>query len=132
MVSEEMIQDALANPWYTDFMQKRGDRPTVIVGTIRNKTSEHIPTATFVGDIERAFVNSARVRVVATAAERVELRDERADHHRVDGQPGRTGHQRGHQDRRQPVPLVADHSCCHNPWNGTCEGREHGNERFSA
>lgn len=79
LVSEEMTADALAKPWYTNYMQKGGDRPTVIVGTVRNKTTEHIETATFIGDIERAFINSGMVRVVATADEREQLRDERAD-----------------------------------------------------
>jgi uncharacterized protein (TIGR02722 family) len=79
MVSEKMIGDVLAANWYTDFMSSDGKKPTVIVGTVRNKTSEHITTSTFVGDIERAFVNSGRVRVVATAEEREEIRDERAD-----------------------------------------------------
>jgi hypothetical protein len=49
------------------------------VGTVRNKSSEHIEVATFIGDIERAFVNSNKVRVVATAEEREEIRDERMD-----------------------------------------------------
>ncbi len=79
LVSEEMISDALNQNWYTDYMTDHGKKPTVIVGTIRNKTSEHIPTATFIGDIERAFINSGRVDVVATADERQELRDERMD-----------------------------------------------------
>jgi hypothetical protein len=79
MVAETMIQDSLNRTWYTDYMQAAGDRPTVIVGTIRNKTSEHISPTLFIGDIERAYVNSGRVRVVATAEEREQLRDERAD-----------------------------------------------------
>ena len=79
MVSDEMIPDALGADWYTDYMQRAGDKPTVIVGTIRNKSSEHIEVATFIGDIERAFVNSNKVRVVATAGEREEIRDERMD-----------------------------------------------------
>ncbi len=79
LVADEMIQSSLADPWLTDYMQAEGDKPTVIVGTIRNKTDEHIQTATFVGDIERAYVNSGKVRVVATAAEREEIRDERMD-----------------------------------------------------
>jgi len=79
LVSEEMISDALGANWYTDYMQGEGDKPTVIVGTVRNKSSEHIAVSTFIGDIERAFVNSGRVRVVATAEERGELRDERMD-----------------------------------------------------
>jgi uncharacterized protein (TIGR02722 family) len=79
LVAEEMIQSAMEQNWYTDWMQARGNKPTVIVGTVRNQTTEHIATATFIGDIERAFVNSGRVRVVATAQERGEIRDERAD-----------------------------------------------------
>ena len=79
LVADEMTVDALGANWDTDYMQAEGDKPTVIVGTVRNKSSEHIATATFIGDIERAFVNSGRVRVVATADEREELRDERAD-----------------------------------------------------
>ncbi len=79
LVSDEMISDALNRNWYTDWMQGHGNKPTVIVGTVRNQTTEHIATATFIGDIERAFVNSGRVRVVATAQERGEIRDERID-----------------------------------------------------
>lgn len=79
LVSDEMIADALAGTWYTNYMQAQGDRPTVIVGMVRNKTTEHIATTTFIGDIERAFVNSGKVRMVATAEERDQLRDERMD-----------------------------------------------------
>jgi uncharacterized protein (TIGR02722 family) len=79
LVSEEMINDALSGMWYTDFMEGHNSRPTVIVGTVRNESSEHIAVSTFIGDIERAFVNSGRVRVVATAEEREEIRDERMD-----------------------------------------------------
>jgi uncharacterized protein (TIGR02722 family) len=79
LVSQEMITDALSGVWYTEYMEGHNSRPTVIVGTIRNETSEHIAVATFIGDIERAFVNSQRVKVVATAQEREEIRDERMD-----------------------------------------------------
>jgi penicillin-binding protein activator len=78
-VSTTMIQDALNAPWLTQWIQRAGRKPTVIVGVIRNKTSEHIPVGTFVGDLERAFVNSGQMSVVATAAERQDLRSERAD-----------------------------------------------------
>lgn len=79
-VSEAMIQEAFARPWITNWMEESGGRrPTVIVGVVRNQTSEHIPVGTFVGDIERAMVNSGKVNVVATAAEREDLRAERID-----------------------------------------------------
>lgn len=78
-VSTTMIQEALNAPWITQWIQKAGRKPTVIVGVIRNRTAEHIPVGTFVGDIERAMVNSGQMSVVATAAERQDLRSERAD-----------------------------------------------------
>lgn len=78
-VSTAMIQEALNAPWVTQWIEKSGRKPTVIVGVIRNKTTEHIPVGTFVGDIERALVNSGQMSVVATAAERQDLRSERAD-----------------------------------------------------
>jgi uncharacterized protein (TIGR02722 family) len=78
-VSDAMIADVLSATWYNDYVKSHPDKPTVIVGTIRNQTTEHIPVTTFVGDLERAFVNSQKVRVVATAEEREEVRDERMD-----------------------------------------------------
>jgi len=78
-VSEEMIADCLARPWKSRHWEENKKRPTVIVGRIRNKTSEHIAVGTFIGDIERAFINSGEADVVASAEEREQIRDERAD-----------------------------------------------------
>jgi PBP1b-binding outer membrane lipoprotein LpoB len=60
-------------------VEKSGKRPIVIVGTIRNKSTEHIAVGTFIGDIERAFINSGEAEVVASPEEREQIRDERAD-----------------------------------------------------
>jgi uncharacterized protein (TIGR02722 family) len=79
LVSEEMIADCLTRPWKGQFVEKYGKRPVVIVGRVANKTSEHIATDTFIGDIERAFVNSGDVEVVAGSDERGQVRDERED-----------------------------------------------------
>ncbi|MCX7835524.1 MAG: penicillin-binding protein activator LpoB [bacterium] len=79
MVSEEVIKDALNHPWLQSFITKKGKNPTVIVGSIRNLSMEHIATGTFVKDIEKAFINSGRVTVVASALERGEIRDERRE-----------------------------------------------------
>ncbi len=51
----------------------------VIIGNIRNLSQEHINTNTFVNDLERAFVNSGRVDVVASRSERGDIRAERSD-----------------------------------------------------
>lgn len=80
LVSEEMVTDVLSRPWLTRYQASHDEsRPTVIVGLVRNRSNEHIPTETFTKDIERSFVNSGRVRVVSTAAEREQIRDERSD-----------------------------------------------------
>ena len=79
-VSEAMITDCLNHPWITSHATRsQGNRPTVIVGAIRNRSMEHIAIGTFIGDIERAFINSGRVSVVASAGERGELRSEKQD-----------------------------------------------------
>jgi PBP1b-binding outer membrane lipoprotein LpoB len=61
------------------FFGETGAKPTVIVGSVRNQSSEHINTRTFVKDLERAFVNSGRVRLVASSDERSGMREERLD-----------------------------------------------------
>ncbi len=78
-VSEEMIGDSLSRAWIDDWRGSTGEKPTVIVGAVRNRSSEHINTRTFSKDLERAFVNSGRIRVVASSDERDGLRDERLD-----------------------------------------------------
>lgn len=79
LVSEEMIGDSLARVWIEDWRAANRDRPTVIVGPVRNRSSEHVNTRTFTKDLERAFVNSGRVRLVASSDERGDLRSERLD-----------------------------------------------------
>ncbi len=77
LVAEEMINDALRRPWLTNFVEKNGRKPVVTVGTIRNKSSEHIDTETFTNDFERELLNSGQVRFVASKDVRDEIRDER-------------------------------------------------------
>jgi uncharacterized protein (TIGR02722 family) len=79
MVSSEMIADALSRVWIDEWRGAHDEKPTVIVGSIRNQSSEHINTRTFTKDLERAFVNSGRVRLVASSDERSGLRSERLD-----------------------------------------------------
>jgi penicillin-binding protein activator len=81
-VSEEMIQQVFAHPWAADYMARSGQKPVVIVGTIRNMSSEHLETGVFAKDIERELVNSGKVKFVANAYERTELRSERLEQQR--------------------------------------------------
>jgi len=80
LVSEEMIADCMSKPWKAKhFTASGGKQPIIIVGDIRNKTTEHIAVGTFIGDIERAFINSGEAEMVASAEERAQIREERAD-----------------------------------------------------
>ena len=79
LVAEAMISEVFAHPWASDFVTQNGQRPVVIVGTIRNLSSEHLETGVFAKDIERELVNSGKVRFVANANERTEIRQERLE-----------------------------------------------------
>ncbi|TFG66115.1 MAG: penicillin-binding protein activator LpoB [Gemmatimonadales bacterium] len=80
LVADELIYQSLNGRWISRFSDAQGgEAPSVIVGTFRNRSVEHIPVGTFVGDLENAFVNSGAVTLVAGGSERDELRDERDD-----------------------------------------------------
>lgn len=80
LVAHELITQSLGGPWVRRYADANGGNPpTVIVGTFANRTLEHIPVRTFTRDLERAFVNSGAVRVVASSEERAEVREERQD-----------------------------------------------------
>jgi hypothetical protein len=79
LVSEEMVQDALARPWIEDHTRSKKKPPVVIVGEVRNLSHEHINVNTFVADLERALINSGKVEFVASRTERGEVREERRD-----------------------------------------------------
>ena len=79
LVADEMIKDVLDRPWRTNFEMKNGKKPVVIIGQVRNKTSEHIDAGFFIKSMERTFINSGTVSVVQSGEERNEVRDERND-----------------------------------------------------
>lgn len=79
LVAEQMVSSLTTRPWLDDFVSQNSRRPAVIVGTIRNLSSEHIQTGFFVDDIERELVNSGKVTFVASKVERIEVREERID-----------------------------------------------------
>ncbi|MGD9546244.1 MAG: penicillin-binding protein activator LpoB [Candidatus Krumholzibacteriia bacterium] len=79
MVSAALVGQILATPWVEDFLAEKGKKPTVIIAPVANKTSEHIATQTLTADLERQFINGGRVKVVASAEERDQVRTERAD-----------------------------------------------------
>ncbi|WP_212654642.1 penicillin-binding protein activator LpoB [Marinomonas sp. CT5] len=79
LVAEEMMGDMLTFPWFRNYNFSNKGNPTVIVQTIRNKTSEHIPVDTFINDIKRSLIRSGKVDFVVSGAERDEVRSEREE-----------------------------------------------------
>lgn len=78
-VAEEMIKDCLARPWINEFNIQNGKAPVVIVGTVMNRSSEHIDSHLFTTHLEQSLINSGKVKFVAGRQERVELREEKQD-----------------------------------------------------
>lgn len=80
LTADAMIQQALNEPWLFNFVEThQGERPVVICGMVSNKSHEHINSETFIKDLERAFINSQKVRLVQGGEKREEIRRERAD-----------------------------------------------------
>jgi uncharacterized protein (TIGR02722 family) len=94
MVAEAMVKEALANPWLDNFTRGKQRQPVVVVGTVLNRSHEHINVQTFITDLQRELTNSQKVTFVANKGEREEIREERKEqamHAREDTQkaPGK-------------------------------------------
>jgi len=77
LTAEEMLNDCLTRPWYQASLRaKNGENPIIVIGQIRNLSTEHINTGTFINDIQRVLINSGKVEFVANAEERKQLRNE--------------------------------------------------------
>ena len=79
LVAEQMIKDLMYRSWLQNFVIEEDRKPVIVVGTIRNFSSEHIQTDIFIKDIERELINSGKVKFVASSKERIEIREERLE-----------------------------------------------------
>ena len=79
MTAEAMITQCLGEAWLSNYTESKGKKPVVIVGMVINKSHEHIEAETFIKDLERSFINTARVGLVQSGKKREELRAEKAD-----------------------------------------------------
>jgi len=79
-VAQELMQDMTCRPWASEFKAAHnGTKPAIIVGTVRNKSSEHIEVVPFIKAIEREVINTATAKIVASADEMESLRAERLE-----------------------------------------------------
>jgi uncharacterized protein (TIGR02722 family) len=80
LVANQLIKESLTSSWSQRYSETHGGQaPAVLIGDFRNRTMEHIAVGTFMSDLERAFINSGAVRVVASKDERSDVRAERED-----------------------------------------------------
>jgi len=79
LVADEMVADSVAKPWMENFIKEKQNKPKIIVGTVLNKSDEHINTETFVKDLEIALLNTGKATFVADKSQRDEIRSERMD-----------------------------------------------------
>lgn len=79
LVADTMVRDVVSRPWLGRFMKDNDRTPVLIIGVMRNDSSEHIPMDIFVKDIARELLNSGTVRFVASRDERDAVRDERLE-----------------------------------------------------
>ena len=97
LTAEKMLQDINNAPWldrfrhlHTKQTQKAlsesgkaltytGPKPVLIVGTILNKSHEHIESETFIKDLEGELVKAGEVRIVANSVFREKLREARVE-----------------------------------------------------
>ncbi|MFA5571089.1 MAG: penicillin-binding protein activator LpoB [Sphaerochaetaceae bacterium] len=79
IVTSSLIESSLSSSWINQYKMRSGKNPVVVVGTIQNRSSEHLDTEIIAKRFEMALINTQRVDMVADIAYREEVRDERLD-----------------------------------------------------
>jgi hypothetical protein len=77
-VADKMISDLMASDKFKEYTKSLNKKPAIIVGLIRNKTSEHIDADNYIKKIELAIFNSGTADLVESDSFRDKLREERA------------------------------------------------------
>ncbi|MDD3791353.1 MAG: penicillin-binding protein activator LpoB [Sphaerochaetaceae bacterium] len=77
IVTKALVNSSLSANWITQFRVRHGANPVVVVGTILNRSSEHIDTAIIAKKFEMALINTNQVDMVADIDFRDQLREER-------------------------------------------------------
>jgi uncharacterized protein (TIGR02722 family) len=77
MVAEKMTTDFLTSEKYKEYATSLGKKPAIILGNIRNKTTEHIDASNYIKKFELAIFNSGVAELVESDEQRDKLRLER-------------------------------------------------------
>ena len=82
LVAEEMISDCLKRPWLNKFNETNNSEPVIIVGTVINRSHEHINSRLFTKNLEKSLLNSGLIKFVTSRTEREGIREGIAKHFR--------------------------------------------------
>ncbi|NOT76236.1 MAG: penicillin-binding protein activator LpoB [Cyclobacteriaceae bacterium] len=77
-IADKMIANLLNSDKFKEYSKQLGRKPAIIVGVVRNKTSEHIDADNYVKKMELAIFNSGVAELVESDSFRDKLRAERA------------------------------------------------------
>ena len=77
LVADQMVQEFLSSEKFKEYAKVLGHKPGIMVGQIRNKTSEHIDSETFIKKFELAIFNSGVADMLESGDFRDKLRLER-------------------------------------------------------
>lgn len=78
-VADQMIYDLFESESFKTYARQRDRKPAIIVGTIRNRTAEHIDAQTFINKFEVVIHNSGVADLVESSEFRDRLRVERLE-----------------------------------------------------
>jgi uncharacterized protein (TIGR02722 family) len=77
-VADQMIFELFESDSFKEYKKTLGHKPVIVVGTIKNKTSEHIDAGNFIKKFEIVIHNSGMAELVESDEFRDKLRQERA------------------------------------------------------
>jgi uncharacterized protein (TIGR02722 family) len=78
-VADQMIYDLFDSDLFKNYAKAKTEKPVIVVGTIRNKTSEHIDADNFVKKFEVVIHNSEMADLVESDEFRDKVRIERLE-----------------------------------------------------
>jgi hypothetical protein len=79
MVADQMIHDLFKSDSFKKYTEELKRKPVIVVGFIKNKTTEHIDAGNFIKKIEVVIHNAGVADLVESDEFRDKLRQERAE-----------------------------------------------------
>ena len=79
IVADKMIAELTNSERFKEYSKTKGTKPAIIIGAIKNKTSEHIDADNYIKKLEAAIFNANIANLVESDEFRDKLRVERAN-----------------------------------------------------